>query len=161
MVVIPTEIRESIESISTEKKKEIEITLSQIFAGTSKWKEQVNAIEVAGIDDKMSIQLAEVARKNAKDARLSAEKMLDLKREEVQKLKIEFDTEDKMWLKVKQIVQITFKEIESPLNRLFKKALPPSSAKPRAPVASPSTAASKAPTVMCCKSRGTRWKTIR
>ena len=113
LVIIPSEIRNSIENVSTDKKKEIELTLSQIFAGTSKWKEQVNAIEVAGIDDKMSIQLAEVARKNAKDARLSAEKMLDLKREEVQKLKIEFDTEDKMWLKVKQIVQITFKEIES------------------------------------------------
>lgn len=113
LVIIPFEIRNSIENISLEKKKEIEITLSQIFAGTSKWKDQVNAIEVAGVDDKMSIQLAEVARKNAKDARLSAEKMLDLKRDEVQKLKIEFDTEDKMWLKVKQIVQITFKEIEA------------------------------------------------
>lgn len=66
LVIIPSEIRNSIENISTDKKKEIENTLSQIFAGTSKWKEQVNAIEVAGIDDKMSIQLAEVAERTLK-----------------------------------------------------------------------------------------------
>ncbi len=60
----------------------------------------------------MSIELAEVARKNSKQARLSAEKIFDAKREEVQNLKAEFDLEDKLWLKAKQVMQIKFKAIE-------------------------------------------------
>ena len=56
--------------------------------------------------------MANVARKNAKEARLNAEKIFDAKRAEVQAAKVEFDTEDKLWLKAKQIMQIKFKAIE-------------------------------------------------
>jgi hypothetical protein len=43
---------------------------------------------------------------------LSAEKIFDAKREEVQNLKAEFDLEDKLWLKAKQVMQLKFKAIE-------------------------------------------------
>ncbi|CAB4152705.1 hypothetical protein UFOVP615_26 [uncultured Caudovirales phage] len=110
--MLPVEIKELAVKVSANKQAEVQTVLQQIFTGTDDWEKQVDAIEVKDIYDKMSIELAEVARKNLKQARLSAEKIFDAKREEVQILKAEFDVEDKLWLKAKQVMQITFKAIE-------------------------------------------------
>jgi len=110
--MIPKEISELVLKVSDQKQNEVQAVLNQIFSGTSDWERQVDEINVKGIEDKMSMQLAEVARKNAKQARLNGEKIFDQKREEVQKLKLEFDLEDKLWLKAKQIMQLKFKAIE-------------------------------------------------
>jgi colicin import membrane protein len=110
--LLPKELSEFTLSLPESKKAEVQTVLQQIFTGTDDWEKQVDAIEVKDINDKMSINLAEVARKNAKQARLGAEKIFDAKREEVQKLKLEFDLEDKLWLKAKQVMQIKFKAIE-------------------------------------------------
>ena len=112
IIVLPQEINELAMKVSSNKQAEVQIILQQIFTGTDDWEKQVDAIEVKGIDDKMSIDLAEVARKNSKQARLSAEKIFDAKRDEVQNLKAEFDLEDKLWLKAKQVMQLKFKAIE-------------------------------------------------
>ena len=109
---LPAEIKDLAGKISTNKQEEVKRVLSQIFIGTSDWEMQVDAIEVKGIDDKMSIALADAARKNAKNARVDAEKIFDAKRADVQFKKIEFDIEDKIWLKGKQIMQLRFKCIE-------------------------------------------------
>lgn len=109
---LPAEIKDLAGKISTNKQEEVKRVLNQIFIGTSGWEMQVDAIEVKGIDDKMSIALADAARKNAKNARVDAEKIFDAKRAEVQFKKIEFDIEDKIWLKGKQIMQLRFKCIE-------------------------------------------------
>jgi len=110
--MLPAEISDLAVKVSASKQQEISTVLNQIFAGTDEWEKQVDSIEVKGIDDTMSIQLAEVARKNSKSARLAGEKIIDAKREEVQQLKAEFDLEDKLWLKTKQIMQLKFKAIE-------------------------------------------------
>ena len=112
IITLPTEVNELAVKVSANKQAEVQTVLQQIFTGTDDWEKQVDAIEVKDINDKMSIELAEVARKNSKQARLSAEKIFDAKREEVQNLKAEFDLEDKMWLKAKQVMQIKFKAIE-------------------------------------------------
>jgi len=112
IITLPTEVNELAKKVSANKQAEVQNVLQQIFTGTDDWEKQVDAIEVKDIDDKMSIELAEVARKNSKQARLSAEKIFDAKREEVQNLKAEFDLEDKLWLKAKQVMQIKFKAIE-------------------------------------------------
>jgi hypothetical protein len=112
IITLPTEVNELAVKVSANKQAEVQTVLQQIFTGTDDWEKQVNAIEVKDINDKMSIELAEVARKNSKQARLSAEKIFDAKREEVQNLKSEFDLEDKLWLKAKQVMQIKFKAIE-------------------------------------------------
>lgn len=111
-ITLPTEVNELAGKVSVNKQAEVQTILQQIFTGTDDWEKQVDAIEVKDINDKMSIQLAEVARKNSKQARLNAEKIFDAKREEVQSLKAEFDLEDKLWLKAKQVMQIKFKAIE-------------------------------------------------
>lgn len=112
MITLPTEVNELAVKVSANKQVEVQNVLQQIFTGTDDWEKQVDAIEVKDINDKMSIELAEVSRKNSKQARLSAEKIFDAKREEVQNLKAEFDLEDKLWLKAKQVMQIKFKAIE-------------------------------------------------
>lgn len=112
IIKLPTEVNELAVKVSAKKQAEVQSVLQQIFTGTDDWEKQVDAIEVKDINDKMSIELAEVARKNSKQARLSAEKIFDAKREEVQNLKAEFDLEDKLWLKAKQVMQIKFKAIE-------------------------------------------------
>ena len=112
IITLPTEVKELAARVSCNKQSEVQTILQQIFIGTEDWEKQVDEIEVKDINDKMSIQLAEVARKNSKQARLNAEKIFDAKREEVQCLKAEFDLEDKLWLKAKQVMQIKFKAIE-------------------------------------------------
>lgn len=112
IIQLPAEVNELAQKVSVNKQAEVNTVLSQIFTGTADWELQVDSIEVKGIDDKMSIELAEVARKNAKNARLAAEKIFDAKREEVQQAKLEYDLEDKLWLKAKQVMQIKFKAIE-------------------------------------------------
>ena len=58
------------------------------------------------------MSIADTARLNVKKARREAEKLFDAKRDEVQRLKAEFDLEDKLWLKSKQIMQEMFKSLE-------------------------------------------------
>lgn len=112
VITLPSEVSELAVKVSANKQEEVKTVLQQIFTGTDEWEKQVDAIEVKDINDKMSIEIAEVARKNSKTARLNAEKIFDAKREEVQNLKAEFDLEDKLWLKAKQVMQIKFKAIE-------------------------------------------------
>lgn len=112
LVVLPKEVQEIANLVSNEKRDEVNLTLQNIFAGTSDWKAQVDAIEVKGIDDIMSIKMADAARLNAKNARLSAEKTFDAKREEVQQQMQSYQLEDKLWLKAKQTMQLLFKDIE-------------------------------------------------
>ena len=86
VVTLPIEVNELANKVSTDKQAEVINVLNQIFTGTSDWERQVDAIEVKGVEDVMSIQLAEVARVNSKKARLNAEKIFDAKRDEVQNL---------------------------------------------------------------------------
>lgn len=110
--VLPTEVKVLADKVKDSKKEEVSTVLNQIFVGTDEWEREIDAIDVKGVDDKKSMELAEVARKNAKDARVSAEKIFDAKRASVQQEKAEFDNEDKLWLKAKQVMQIKLKTIE-------------------------------------------------
>ena len=112
IITLPQEVSELAVKVSAKKQAEVQNVLQQIFTGTDGWAKLIDAIEVKDINDKISIELAEVARKNSKQARLTAEKIFDVKRQEVQRLKAEFDLEDKLWLKAKQVMQIKFKAIE-------------------------------------------------
>lgn len=112
LVILPVEVTELAKKVSESKQLAVNELLNQVFAGTADWERQVDEIEVKGVTDKMSIGLAEAARKNVKNARLAAEKLFDAKRDEVQQIKAEYDLEDKLWLKAKQITQLKLKAIE-------------------------------------------------
>lgn len=112
IIALPIEVNELALKVSINKQAEVQSVLQQIFQGTEKWEIDVLAIEVNSIEDTNAISMADTARLNIKKARLSAEKIFDAKREEVQNLKAEFDLEDKLWLKAKQVMQLKFKAIE-------------------------------------------------
>ena len=112
LVVLPQEVSVLAERVATEKREEVNTILNQLFAGTESWKQQISNIKVKDHTDTMAMQMAGTARLSVKKARLEAEKLFDAKREEVQRIKLEFDLEDKLWLKSKQIMQEMFKSIE-------------------------------------------------
>lgn len=112
LVVLPQEVSTLAEKVATEKREEVNTILNQLFAGTESWKQQIANITVKDHTDKMAMSIAGTARLNVKKARLEAEKLFDAKRDEVQRLKAEFDLEDKLWLKSKQIMQEMFKSLE-------------------------------------------------
>lgn len=112
IVKLPEEVKVLAEKVPVKKQQEVMVVLNQIFSGTQEWEKQIDGIVVKDISDTMSIQLADVARKNVKNARLTAEKVFDQKRAIVQQAKAEWDLEDKLWLKAKQIMQITLKALE-------------------------------------------------
>jgi len=112
VVVIPSEIIELAKSISQEKREQVEKTLSEVFSKTAEWENQVRSINVKDANDKVSIGMADVARKSAKDYRCELEKVFDAKRSEVGALMLEYKQEDALWLKAKQVMQIRLKFIE-------------------------------------------------
>ncbi len=111
-VALPDEVQSLAVALPDKKQEEVSKTLQNIFRGTAEWKKQVEGITVQGIQDTMSMSMAKEARLHVKNKRLEFSKILDAKRKEVQMAKLAFDTEDKMWLKVKQIMEIQLKELE-------------------------------------------------
>ncbi|WP_375560213.1 hypothetical protein ACE193_21275 [Bernardetia sp. OM2101] len=97
---------------SQQNKVEITKTIEEAFTGFEEIEKQVKSIEVKGIDDKMNIELADTYRKNIKQTRLKYEKIFDAKRQEIKALKSEYDLQDKMWLKAKQLIGEKFKAVE-------------------------------------------------
>lgn len=112
LVILPPEVKEIAVKVNPEKQQEVSDILTQIFQGTADWEQQIEAIKVESVADTMAMQMADVARKNVKKARLQATELFDAKRQEVQAQMIDFQTEDKLWLKAKQIMEIKFKAIE-------------------------------------------------
>lgn len=115
LVVLPQEVTVLAEKVASEKREEVNTLLNQLFSGTENWKQQIAAINVKDHTDTMAMSMADTARLSVKKARLEAEKLFDAKRDEVQRLKSEFDLEDKLWLKSKQIMQEMFKSMEQEL----------------------------------------------
>lgn len=109
---MPAELAIITEKVSIEKRTEVQNILNKIFDATERIKANVNAIEVKDENDFPAMELARTARLNIKRIRLDAEKLFDLKRSEVQAKMSEYKTEDQLWLKAKQVMQILTKEIE-------------------------------------------------
>lgn len=110
--ILPAEVIELSKGVSTEKRNEVQTVLNQVFNGVNKMREQLDSVNVSDVDDKLNMKLANAIRLGVRQVRLEAEKTFDAKRAEVQEMKRSFDTEDKLWLKAKQTMQILTKEIE-------------------------------------------------
>ena len=76
----------------------------------SKMREQLERVTVESIDDKVNMKLANTIRLGVRQVRLEAEKTFDAKRAEVQQKMLSYKTEDQLWLKAKQTMQILTKE---------------------------------------------------
>jgi hypothetical protein len=109
---LPAEVAQIAQSVSAEKRNEVQSVLNHVFAGVSKMRAQLDAVVVADETDKVNMKLANTIRLGVRQVRLDAEKVFDAKRVEVQALMISYKTEDQLWLKAKQTMQLLTKEIE-------------------------------------------------
>ena len=112
VVVLPTEVAKIAENVSVEKRNEVQSVLNHVFNGVSKMREQLDSVQVVSVDDKTNMKLANTIRLGVRQVRLEAEKIFDAKRAEVQAQMLSYKTEDQLWLKAKQTMQILTKEIE-------------------------------------------------
>ena len=112
LVVLPQEVAQIAENVSVEKRNEVQTVLNHVFNGVSKMREQLDSINVSDENDHVNMKLANTIRLGVKRVRLDAEKTFDSKRAEVQKQMLSYKTEDSLWLKAKQTMQILTKEIE-------------------------------------------------
>lgn len=110
--MLPVEVEEIAKNVSVEKKNEVQTVLNQVFDGVSKMREQLDTVNVVDPEDKVNMKLANTIRLGVRQVRLNAEKIFDKKREEVQQQMLSYKTEDQLWLKAKQTMQILTKEIE-------------------------------------------------
>lgn len=109
---LPAEVAQIAQNVSVEKRNEVQSVLNHVFNGVSKMREQLESITVVDINDKVSMNLAKTVRLGVRQERLDAEKTFDSKRSEVQAQMLSYKTEDQLWLKAKQTMQILTKEIE-------------------------------------------------
>lgn len=112
VVKLPQELEQLSKGVSVEKRNEVQTVLNHVFNGVTKMREQLDAVNVEDEDDKASMKVANAIRLNVREVRLNAEKTFDAKRSEVQSQMLSFKTEDALWLKAKQTMQILTKEIE-------------------------------------------------
>lgn len=111
-MVLPAEVAQIAENVSVEKRSEVQNVLNHVFNGVQKMREQLEMVEVKDENDTVNMKLANTIRLGVRRERLNAEKVFDAKRAEVQKQMISYKTEDSLWLKAKQTMQILTKEIE-------------------------------------------------
>lgn len=111
-MVLPTEVAQIAENVSAEKRNEVQTVLNHVFNGVAKMREQLDSVSVIDENDKVNMKLANTIRLGVRQVRLDAEKTFDAKRAEVQAQMLSYKTEDQLWLKAKQTMQILTKEIE-------------------------------------------------
>lgn len=112
LLVLPIEVAEIAKNVSVEKRNEVQNVLNHVFNGISKMREQLDNVTVTDENDKVNMKLANTIRLGVRQVRLEAEKTFDAKRAEVQQQMLSYKTEDSLWLKAKQTMQILTKEIE-------------------------------------------------
>jgi hypothetical protein len=112
LVKLPNELTEIAKNVSVEKRNEVQSVLNHVFNGVSKMRNQLDSVVVTSENDKVNMKLATTIRLGVKQIRLDAEKTFDSKRKEVQQQMLSYKTEDQLWLKAKQTMQILTKEIE-------------------------------------------------
>lgn len=110
--MLPAEVAQIAQNVSVEKRNEVQVVLNQVFNGVAKMREQLDTIVVEDENDKTNMKLANTIRLGVRQVRLDAEKTFDSKRGEVQQQMLSYKTEDSLWLKAKQTMQILTKEIE-------------------------------------------------
>ena len=112
LVLLPPDVAQIAEKVSVEKRNEVQTVLNHVFNGVSKMREQLDGVTVSDENDKVNMKLANTIRLGVRQVRLEAEKTFDAKRAEVQQQMLSYKTEDSLWLKAKQTMQILTKEIE-------------------------------------------------
>ncbi len=106
-----------IETSGLEKSKATQITesLATFFAKAAEWDSMIETIVITSPEETGKMKMAKEGRLTLKNMRLEAEKIVKAKREEVKFLMANYVLEDKLWLRAGQMMEATFKNLETRL----------------------------------------------
>ena len=109
---LPIELSTLANEVDESKRLAVTTSLNDVFNKTQVLLQSVVQIEITSPDDIAQMKLANTLRLEAKNERLAAEKLFDAKRSDVQQQMARYKTEDALYLKAKQTMQIQYKHIE-------------------------------------------------
>ena len=101
--------------LSETKVNEIKENIAVFMDKIPEWETLTNTIQVTGPEDTSGMKLAREVRLQIRQNRLDAEKYLDAQRAKVQSAMSSYTLEDKLYLKLKQMLQETCKTYENAL----------------------------------------------
>ena len=97
------------------KQNQIAETLGIFFNKASEWDATIQSIVITSPEEIGKMKMAREGRLTLKNMRLESEKIVKAKRDEVKYLMNNFILEDKLWLKAGQMIEATFKNLETKL----------------------------------------------
>lgn len=111
------ELVQLVETSGLEKTKQNQIaeTLGVFFNKASEWDSTIQSIVITSPDEIGKMKMAKEGRLTLKNMRLDAEKIVKAKRDEVKFRMANDILEDKLWLKAGQMMEATFKNLETKL----------------------------------------------
>lgn len=97
------------------KQNQIAETLGVFFNKAAEWDATIKSIVITSPEETGKMKMAKEGRLTLKNMRLEAEKIVKAKRDEVKYAMANFVLEDKLWLKAGQMMEATFKNLETKL----------------------------------------------
>lgn len=112
-----SELIQLVETSGLEKSKQNQIaeTLGIFFNKAAEWDATIQSIVITSPEETGKMKMAKEGRLTLKNMRLDAEKIVKAKRDEVKYAMSNYVLEDKLWLKAGQMMEATFKNLETKL----------------------------------------------
>lgn len=112
-----TELIQLVETSGLEKTKQNQIaeTLGAFFNKAAEWDDTIKSIVITSPEETGKMKMAKEGRLTLKNMRLEAEKIVKAKRDEVKHRMANDVLEDKLWLRAGQMMEATFKNLETKL----------------------------------------------
>lgn len=101
--------------LAENKQSEIAESLGSFFAKASEWDATIQSIVITSPDEVGKMKMAREGRLTLKGMRLEAEKVVKARRDEIKYRMANDVLEDKLWLKAGQMMEATFKNLETKL----------------------------------------------
>lgn len=101
--------------LETAKQNEIAQTLGQFFNKAAEWDATIQNIVITSPEETGKMKMAKAGRLTLKTMRLEAEKIVKAKRDELKYVMANYVLEDKLWLKAGQMMEATYKNLETKL----------------------------------------------
>lgn len=110
-----TELVILVENSGLEQTKAVKIaeTLGSFFAKAEEWRQTIEGIVITNPSEVAKMKMARSGRLGLKEMRLECDKIVKSKRDEIKNRMSDDILEDKLWLKAFQMIEATFKNLES------------------------------------------------
>lgn len=98
--------------LSEETALQVKNSVQEFIVKANEWREQIDSLVIESVNDKAKMKIAREARLFLRNNRLDAKRLVDQKRDEVKAKKLQYDLEDRAWLKSFQLVESVCKSLE-------------------------------------------------